>query len=271
MNPMKRLAKRIFSGTVQCLLQAGWFGQCVDRLAYERWRQRRRQCEQRLRAQGLYGDEVTYGPFKGLVYPDIWASNRFEKMIGAYEHYLHGLLERLCQKPYTEVVNVGCAEGYYVVGFARRLPQAIVYGFDIESALIIQCRHIAALNGVADRVKTGAFCDPATLNAVPVRGKCLVFSDCEGYELDLLDPTRAPMLKTADILVEIHDFKNRAISRTIKERFAATHRLEVFQTESITLRNYPILQHLNFQEIYAMVGEERLELMQWFFLEALPA
>jgi hypothetical protein len=268
MRGVKQLLKNSGSAILHFLFQAQAMCRLVDWVTYERWRHRRRQIEKRLRAKGSYGDEVLFGPFKGLRYNAKWASNRFEKIIGAYEFYLHDFLEEICRKPYSEIINVGCAEGYYVVGLARRIPGALVYAYDINQELLEHCQEIARLNGVANQVVTRAFCDCAELNRIEVRRHALVFSDCEGYELDLLDPGKVPMLRTADILVELHDFKNRAISQTIRERFAGTHALKVVQTEGMTYRNYPILRHLTFPEIYAMTAEERGEIMEWYFLEA---
>lgn len=268
MGTLKKMAKATGSGVMQCLLRAEITGRVVDWLAYERWRQRRRAVERRLRAEGSYGDEVTFGPFKGMRYSPQWASNRFEKIIGAYEAELHDLIEEICRRPYTTIINVGCAEGYYAVGLARRLPGARVHAYDLKPEMLELCRQNARLNGVAERVVTGGCCDPAELRKFSDGGKALVLSDCEGYELALLDPGLAPMLRQADVLVELHDFKNRRISSTIRERFAATHRLRVIQNAGLRYSHYPVLRRLSFAEVYAMTGEEREEIMDWFFLEA---
>lgn len=267
MSSLKQTIKNAGSAALHFCFKSALVCRGFDWMTYERWRHRRRQIEKRLRDQGLYGDVVEFGPFKGLRFTNAWAGNRFEKIIGAYEAFLHPFVEIICGKPYTEIVNVGSAEGYYVVGFARRISGARVFAYDIKPELLEHCREFARLNGVQDRVATGGFCDPAELGRIPVTGKCLVFSDCEGYELELLDPDKAPMLRTADILVEIHDFKNPAISRTIRERFKATHTLRSVASDNIRLGDYPVLRHLNFPEIYAMTNEERGGIMEWFYLE----
>lgn len=264
----KHLIRKIFSDVLQILLRVNVFGKFADFLSYERLRQRRRLTEQRLKKIGLLGNEVTLGPFKGMKYDERWASNKFEKIIGAYEAYLHPVIEKICNKPYSEIVDVGCAEGYYVIGFALRKSDTIVYGFDIQQPLIEDCLALAKLNRVDNRVKLGNFCKPETLQLIPVKSKALVFSDCEGYELELLDPEKAPMLKKADILVEVHNFKNRAISPTLRERFKETHNLTVIQTEGLKYSNYPILRNLTFPEIHALTNEERTEIMEWFFFES---
>lgn len=263
----KQRIRKIFSDIVQICLRVAVFRKLVDFLAYERLRQRRRQAEQKLKKLGLYGNEVMSGPFKGMKYDERWASNKFEKIIGAYEFYLHPIIEKICNKQYSEIIDVGCAEGYYVIGFAIRMPNTIVYGFDIQKQLIEDCLELARLNKVENRIKTGYFCGPETLQTIPVRSKALVFSDCEGYELELLDPEKAPMLKNADILVEVHNFKNRSISQVLRQRFNETHNLTIVQTEGLKYSDYPILRHLNFPEIFALTNEERCEIMEWYYFE----
>src|SRR5262249_54852199 len=136
----------------------------------------------------------------------------------------------LCARPYTEIVDVGCAEGYYAVGLAMRVPSARVYAYDTYDQATRLCRRMADLNGVGERGITGAFCSPAALRDIPVRGRAVIISDCEGYEKDLFPEDVVPALARHDLLVETHDFIDINISRTIRQRFADTHRVEVFQS-----------------------------------------
>lgn len=237
-----------------------------DWMAEQRRRARRRQVEQRLREKGLYGNEVLFGPFKGMKYDEKWASSRFEKIIGAYEAELHPVIEKICAKPYSEVINVGCAEGYYTIGLALRIKTAMIYAYDIEEELLEHCRELAKLNGVGERVITRSFCDVAELNRINIRQKALIVSDCEGYEVELLNPEEAPILKKADILVELHEVKRKGVINIIENRFKNTHNIEHIQNEGLKYSNYPILRELTFPEIYAMIGEERIAIMDWFFM-----
>jgi 2-polyprenyl-3-methyl-5-hydroxy-6-metoxy-1,4-benzoquinol methylase len=77
---------------------------------------------------------VLNGPFEGLKFPamDIKEINLASKITGSYESELHAVVEEICLTPYRDVLDVGCAEGYYAVGFARRLRQATVHAFDID-------------------------------------------------------------------------------------------------------------------------------------------
>ena len=162
---------------------------------------------------------VQSGPFQGMQYGETGLEcEMVSKWLGAYEMELHEIVEVLCRGPYTTVINVGCAEGYYTVGLARRLTRASVYAFDLDPKMVTACRRLSACNGVGDRVTVAGDCSPVQLNPL-VTGDTLIVSDCEGGELELLDPAQAPALKDADLLVEIHDFINPAISSTLLSRF----------------------------------------------------
>src|SRR5262249_33058204 len=51
----------------------------------------------------------------------------------------------------------------------------------------------------------------------------LVIMDCEGCEDDLLDPAKAPKLRGADVILEVHDFSDPSLKQRIHDRFSATH------------------------------------------------
>jgi hypothetical protein len=46
---------------------------------------------------------------------------------GCYEHELHGEIEQLVTRGFDAVLNIGCGEGYYAIGLARRMPTAAHY------------------------------------------------------------------------------------------------------------------------------------------------
>ena len=54
-------------------------------------------------------------------------------------------------------------------------------------------------------------------------------SDCEGGELQLLDPEQVPGIQGCDVIVECHDFLDASITSTLRQRFAATHDVELIR------------------------------------------
>src|SRR5262249_8007661 len=108
---------------------------------------------------------VRYGPFAGMRYPEAASvgSTLFPKLIGSYEREIRDVLEIIARTDYSEIVDIGCAEGYYAVGLAMTVPGARVLAFDTDEKAVRLCRRMAEINGVSDRVVVGTFCDAETL------------------------------------------------------------------------------------------------------------
>lgn len=182
------------------------------------------------RVQKLFTDRHGFvtlaGPFAGMRYVrQSIGSVAVPKLVGSYESELHAYVERLAGKGYSQVVDVGAAEGYYAIGLARRLPRAEVVAFDTDPVARRLCAEMARLNGVADRVRVRGRCGPDELRAV-LRPGALVVCDCEGYEAELLDPGRVPALASADLVVELHDGRADGTGPVV-DRFRATHDVEL--------------------------------------------
>jgi SAM-dependent methyltransferase len=173
--------------------------------------------------QARMGTDVLHGPFRGMHYALPAAEgSRASRLLGAYEASLAPVIEVIIKRKYGLVIDVGCAEGYYAVGLARRMPKSRVMARDASDKALALCREMAAANGVADRVEVGGTMTHADFDICKTR-RSVVICDIEGAEEDLLDPVRAPGLVHADILVECHDCMKPGLSGRLKDRFAATH------------------------------------------------
>lgn len=179
--------------------------------------------ENSLRARS--GNRVLGGPFKGMAYP-VAASEGAgaARLLGSYEASLHPVIEGVVDRTYDLIFDIGAAEGYYAVGLALRLPGADVRAHDTDARARAACKALAEANGVAARVQVGAEATPKDLALCEGR-KALVLCDIEGAEETLLDPSRAPGLAAADILVEVHELMRPGLCATLQARFAATHRV----------------------------------------------
>ncbi|MBF0565441.1 MAG: methyltransferase [Nitrospirae bacterium] len=171
--------------------------------------------------------KVLGGPFKGIVYNNIelTGSALIPKVIGSYESELHSVIEQVCRSNYSRIINIGAGEGYYAVGLAKRIPEVIVYAFDLNEQVLNICRTMAKENSVSDRIILDNLCTIQWLSEVKHTNGVLIFCDCEGCEIDLLDPDKLPNLNNWDVIVELHDFLNPIISNTIKQRFSGTHNI----------------------------------------------
>ena len=215
---------------------------------------------------------VLHGPFKGLRYKKIKAigSALVPKILGSYERELHPFLERVATDAYTDIVNVGCAEGYYAVGMALRFPGAKVYAFDIQEEARRLCGEMAALNGVSERVILKEACDPAALIGLPYEGRALIVSDCEGYEKELFTKEVAQAMAQHDFIVETHDFWKIEISPTIKAAFADTHDIEVVSSLDDIVKaqtyDYPELAQYDLLRRKMLVREGRPAIQDWLLM-----
>lgn len=214
------------------------------------------------------GLKVQGGPFAGMRYVSRPGGGAFyPKLIGSYEAELHGVLACALENQYERVINIGCGEGYYAVGLALRLPAASVHAFDTDTEARQLCEELARLNGIAERVTVAGACSLQGLGEI-TGGRTLIVCDCEGCELELLRPDLVPGLSRCDLLVELHDFIDRNISRTIMSRFAATHDITLVSSAARDPSAYPGLSALSPDDRLLAVAEGRPETMQWAFMTA---
>jgi precorrin-6B methylase 2 len=223
--------------------------------------------------QALFPDlAVRHGPFQGMRYPQAESvgSTLFPKLLGSYEREIQPMVETICGKPYTEIVDIGCAEGYYAVGLAMRIPSATVFAFDTDRRAIDLCRRMAELNGVGERVVAGSPCSTETLLSLPLTKKALVVCDCEGCEKELFTEETVSILRDHDVLVEVHDLIDIEISSLIRRRFEATHSVEVVRsTDDIEKAQTYVYEELSAYDLATrrtLLGERRTSIMEWFYL-----
>ena len=240
-----------------------------------RHRQHIRDFEQRMGLPELtreyvaeHGRCVLSGPFVGMNYvPQAVGSAFVPKLLGSYEAELHGVMEQILAADYAVVVDVGCAEGYYANGIARRLPSAYVYAFDTDPEARQLCESMAALNGVQERVTVRGKCEPGGLNAL-LAGRSLIICDAEGFETELLRPELAPAMARADILVELHDHLEPGITPLLLKRFGETHQATLINAKERDPNDYPLLRFTEAKSRQLAVSEFRPSGQQWAFLKS---
>jgi SAM-dependent methyltransferase len=213
------------------------------------------------------GGQVLSGPFAGMaMLPEVsWGDGDLApKLLGCYEAELHPALSKAISRQPKSIVNVGCAEGYYAIGMARALPQSKVFAFDINETAQAICGRAAAANQVAARSQVGGACTPDTLREVIAKDdRTLLFVDCEGGELQLLDPEQVPGIQSCDVIVECHDFLNPSITPTLQKRFAATHDVEIVSEGPRDPNQFPALQRWQSTDRWLAINENRPMTMNW--------
>lgn len=210
---------------------------------------------------------VVSGPFENMKLPEqhSWGSGDVvPKSLGCYEAELHGAVETAIGRNPDLVINVGCAEGYYAVGLARRLPAATVHAFDIDARAQAVCALAAEANGVGRRVVTAGECTADRLCELAASARRpLIVMDCEGAETALLPEAAMPRLAHADILLECHDFIDRAITPTLRGRLMPTHAIDLIVEGARNPAAFEFMQPLSTLDRWLAVCEFRPETMHW--------
>jgi hypothetical protein len=126
---------------------------------------------------------------------------------------------------------------------------------------------MAKLNGLDGRVRIGGFCDEAALRSIPLGGKALIISDCEGYEGVLFTSEIAEFLARHDIIVETHDFIDIDISSRLRDVFARTHQVRSIKStddiEKAHTYRYSQLDRYDTKTRRLILGERRPAIMEW--------
>jgi hypothetical protein len=183
------------------------------------------------------GPIVPAGPFAGMVFDIRGATGaRLPRLLGCFEASLSPIIEEIIATSPRLIIDVGCAEGYYAVGLAMRLPQTTIWARDADAAACESCDALAEANNVASRVKTGGRLTHADFDICRAQPTTII-CDIDGAEDTLLDPERAKGLRRADILVEVQETEFPGLCDRMTARFLPTHdivRLErAFSSQSL--------------------------------------
>jgi lipopolysaccharide biosynthesis glycosyltransferase len=219
---------------------------------------------------------VLDGPFKGLKYASLAAvgSTLAPKLLGTYEAELHPTIDAICRAEYDVIVDVGCAEGYYAVGLAMRMPKTKIYAFDIDPQARQHCRTMAELNGVSDRVIIDELFDEETLATIEVERRGLIISDCEGYERFLFhkDAKTWSYLHNFDLLVEVHEFLQPGISEYLYAVFSERYNINVILSIGDILRprrfTNAAIEKIAYDDRMKLMAELRPAAMEWFYMSS---
>ncbi len=189
------------------------------------------------------GPRVLSGPFTGARYGTTSSgSTLLPKLLGTYERELHPVLARLAGGGFDTVVDVGCAEGYYLVGLGhacRRLgrPLPRLVGYETNKAAVALAVDLARLNAMVGQMA----CHAAPFAGQELEhGRVALICDIEGEEENLLDLATLPALARTEMLVEVHDEpgRERRLDLLLR-RFAGSHVPHIIRRTERTLADFP--------------------------------
>jgi SAM-dependent methyltransferase len=186
------------------------------------------------------------------------------KLLGCYEQEVVALIDRLRKDRFDRVVNVGCAEGFFAVGVALLLAPVQVIAVDTDEAALRATMANAELNGVAARVETRLGIDGKGLAEIAGEfPRCLVISDCEGFETQLFSHETISCLNESTCIIECHDFPGSNVLSELSSRFCDTHGIESIEEGARNPNRYEVLRGLDSMDRWLAVSEGRPRTMRW--------
>lgn len=231
---------------------------------------RMRQIDTHLHA--LFDGTVQAGPFAGLRMIRPTHDTFFGlscRLLGTMENQLHAPLEDALARPLAGLINVGASDGFYALGMLKRRPDLRAIVFEADPAYSETLRANAALNGLADRIENRGYGDRAAIGAAIAEfggGLVHMVVDCEGGEMEILDPAECPALRQAEIVVETHDFIDRSITPTLRARFAKTHQIVEIGEGVRPVSPHPAIAAMPEIDRLLAMYESRPEAMTWLWM-----
>jgi Methyltransferase small domain len=216
---------------------------------------------------------VKYGPFKGMYFGNARtdADSVFAKLLGSYESELHPVFERLLQKHYKTIIDIGCEDGYYAVGMCLRKPDVRLLAFDKNPAALIHSEELAKMNRVDHQIQFLGICTDKDLLELKKDEPMFLVVDCEGDELHIFTSSTVSQLLNADMLIELHLHIYPQLEIYFRNLFGETHNISVINSldDHLKALNYDMeeLHALDYATRRFIVGERDV-FMQWILLES---
>jgi hypothetical protein len=180
---------------------------------------------------------------------------------------MHSWIRDVIKQNYDTILNVGCGEGYYTVGFSLKSPSSRIYAYDIDDEARENTQNLLRLNNVLDRVSIRSLCTKDTLRR-DITNNTLIFCDIEGGELDLLQPDLIPELSQVDLIIELHDFCCPGVTEILLSRFHPSHRIEITYHCAKYPNDFPVLEGIPIKEQAFLLEEARPVTQGWMRLLA---
>jgi hypothetical protein len=185
--------------------------------------------------QHHFGNRVLHGPFAGMIYPVelASASSNSPKVLGSFEAQLSPFL---VTDSYELFVDIGAAEGYFVVGMAFIGLNAV--GFEIDTKQRQECMMMARANGVSERITLNGVCGPNDLAMLSGR-RVLLLCDTDGFEARLFTSETIQLLRRSDCIVELHEDISPGVTKYLCDRFSLTHGVQLIDHIEKEVKDYP--------------------------------
>jgi hypothetical protein len=221
----------------------------------------------------VFGNEIKYGQLKGVKLANQMWWGKYDlvsKYLGQYEKHVIDKLAELSLK-YNHFVDIGAADGYFVVGCVKSKMFETATAFEISEKGREVTQENANLNGVGEQIEIEGEANAAKIaEIVRIHGPCVVLRDIEGEEFNLFDDKLFEALQRCAIIIELHDgvFPNIPLGRD--GLFAKAEKY--FNIKYIERSNSNIIEFQEFSRWtddfrMLVVSEGRPSKMEWILLE----
>jgi len=212
---------------------------------------------------------VQHGIFEGmkLLKKSKWGDGDLGgKLLGIYEDELFPVIQQAIDNEPDLIINYGCAEGFYGIGLAMKLPNSKVIMFDIDQDLLNIAQENAKLNNVTN-VEFSSNCNNTDYfeSLLSPAKNPFVIMDCEGYEDLMLNLELVPTLARTSVLVEMHDFMQQGLTDNLVYKFNDSHDLEGLTQGTKNYHIEPILE-LGDTDKMILLNENRPCTMNWVYM-----
>lgn len=176
------------------------------------------------------GSQVYYGPFSGLRIPNALINElTLPEILGLYESCLFKVWEKLISKKINNIMMIGGHMGYYsaALSYLFQPDRMVVFEREISlHALILEWAKVNEINSLQLFEEATASTFKNWENEIN-----LIVCDCEGEEIDLLNPLEFEWQKKCDIVVEVHPFYQKNLAGTLVRRFIKTHKISIINDD----------------------------------------
>lgn len=211
---------------------------------------------------------IQEGPFKGMRYINSsYGSIWHPKILGTYEKEIIPLITGLDYKKYNNIIDIGCAEGYYLAGLAMLASKGDaspgIVGYDLSEGALAMARNLLAINHIPGRLLNQRF----DFNRQTEEAN-LYLVDIEGAEKELFQGVDMKRFRTSEFIVEVHDPKGRDdMLEFLKNTFAPTHEVSVVFRQDRRPADFPDVLGIRVRDGLKMelMDEQRCYGNAWLF------
>ncbi len=217
-----------------------------------------------------YGSTVQYGPFRGMKIAKVrsWEVEYglTNKILGTYEKQILNILIKFSKNSNT-FIDIGAADGFFVVGMSFKNIFKNIYAFEINSRSqeiiklnqkLNKCKQNIRVNGEANYLKLKRI--------IRLKKKCTILVDIEGGEFELLSIKVLELLKHCNVVCEMHLFRDKKRYNELIHNAKKKFHCRLIKAKNISPDKFRELNSFSDNERLLALSEGRKYRQEWLIL-----